>query len=254
MKKAISLLLILALLCTGVALASEWQPGKPYEDVAEVDLTESLGYMIFSPNNILTTEYACQRLFIYLPRTDVKAGDGSLHIYDSHGEFWSAPMASEAVSLRPMHEDEMTLLHWEDGVCFEIRLGRTLPLNESCYVNLDAYCIATLEGNIGNPAITGTEEWQVMASGAYGVGGLTYLRDGETVAVPTAGDEIRFDLTMDGDAAIAAIYSPDGSVSFDVNSFSESCEVIGEVTGDAPAWGVVFLDAGGAELAHVNFD
>lgn len=254
MKKVIALLLVLAMLCAGTALASEWKPGQPNQGLPEIDLTESLGYMMFSPNSVLTADLVCQRLYVYLPRTDVKAGEGSLHVYDGTAEIGTVPMASEAVTLRPMSEDERTLFHWEDGVCFEIRLASSLPLNAACHVELDANCIVTSDGGVGNPAVTGAEEWPVQATGEYGVGGLQYLRDGEAVTAPAAGDTIRFDLTLGGDAAKAAIYSPDASVAFDLNAYEESGEVIGQVVGDAPSWGVVFLDADGAQVGFVSLD
>ena len=254
MKKVISLLLALSMLCVGSALAAEWQPGKPNEGVPEVDLTQKLGYMMFSPNSVLTVDTACQRLYVYLPRTDVEAGEGSLHVYGSAGEIWSTPMASEAVTLRPMSADEMALFHWQDGVCFEIRLAISLPLNEGCHVTLDENCIVTSEGGIGNPAITGAQEWPVQVTGDYGVGGLQYLRDGEAVLAPAAGDTIRFDLTLGGDAVIASIYSTDASVAFDLGAYEASGEVTGQVVGDAPVWGVVFLDANGAQIGSVVFD
>lgn len=254
MKKAISLVLALLILCTGTALASEWQPGKPYEGVPELDLTQSLGYVMFRPNDILTVDYACQSLFIYLPRTDVKAGSGSLHLYGSSGEIWSVPMDSEAVAIRPMQEDEMALFQWQDGICFEIRLARTPSLGDAGYVTLDANCIVVEDSDLGNQAITGPDEWPILVAGDFGVGGLEYLRDRDSVIDPTAGDTIRFDLTLGGEAAMAAIYTPDASVNFTVSSFTESCEVFGEVTGDAPVWGVMFLDADGHELGRVELN
>lgn len=254
MKKAIAMLLALALLCAGSALASEWQPGKPYKGVPEMDLTQVLGYMVFSPNSGLTADLVCQRLYLYLPREDVEAGEGSLRVFDGEKEVCAVPMTSEAVTLRPMTEEEKTMLQWQGGVCFEVRLTSSLPLNKSRYVNLDADCVVTLEGGIGNIPVTGTNEWLVQATGDYGVGGLTYLRDGEAVLAPAAGDTIRFDLTLGGDAAIASIYSPDASVAFDLGSYMESGEVVGQVVSDAPSWGVVFLSAEGVQVGYAALD
>lgn len=254
MKKAITLALALLMLCAGTALASDWQPGKPYEGVPEVDLTQSLGYVMFYPNSELAVNHACQRLYVYLPRTDVKAGSGSLHLYGGSGEIWSTVMDAEAVTLRPMREAEMEMFQWEDGVCFEIKLGHSLPLNEQCYVNLDVNCIVVEGSDLGNQAIKGPDEWPVLVGGDFGVGGVEYLHDGAITLAPTAGDAIRFDLTVGGDVALAAMYSPDASVSFAVGAYSESCEVVGEVTGDTPTWGVIFLDANGNELGRVAID
>lgn len=254
MKKLLSLLLALALMAAGTAMASEWQPGRPYRDVPEIDLSQSLGYMILTPNSMLPASYVCQQLRIYLPRTDVKAGEGSLRVTDGESsEIWSAPMADASVTLRPMREDEKTMLLWEDGVCFDIRLGRSLPLNVPCTVTLDPDCIVSLDGAVGNPAISG-DGWVALASGDFGVGGMAYLRDGEAVVSPAPGDQIRFDLTLGGEAAFASLYSPDGSVRFPVGSLPVGGEVTGEVVGDAPVWGVIFLDATGVAIAQVSFE
>ena len=254
MKKAISLLLALLILCTGTALATEWQPGRPYEGVPEIDLTQSLGYIIFYPNDTLNVEHACQYLYVYLPRTDVEVGSGSLHVQGASGELLTIPMVSDAVTLRPMLDEEMAMFMWQDGVCFEVRLSRTLPLNESCHVELDANCIAVTDSELSNEEIVGPNEWPIFVAGDFGVGSMEYLRGDAAVTAPITGDTIRFDLTIGGDAAIASIYSPDASVNFTANSFTESGEVIGEITGDAPFWGVIFLDANGNELGRVMFD
>ena len=254
MKKAIALLLALLVLCAGTALAAEWRPEQPYPGVPEIDLTQSLGYVMFAPNEALAAELACQYLYVYLPRTDVVAGEGLLRVYGDGGELWNTPMNGDAVTLRPMRDNEMALYQWQSGLCFEIKLARTLPLNESCYVNLDPNCIVVPDLELGNKAISSPDEWPILVSGDYGVGSMTYQRDGKTVSTPVAGDTIHFDLTLGGNAAMAALYSPDASVSFSINSYAESCKVTGEVTGDAPTWGVLFLDANNNELARVMFD
>lgn len=250
--KKLALLLALALLCAGTALASEWQPGQPNEGAPEIDLTTSLGYMMFSPNSVIPAEHIGQRLYVYFPRTDVQAGEGSLRVLDAEGEILAVPMASDAVTLRPMNDDEKALFHWQDGVCFEVRLDTSLPFGVPCHVNLDARCVVTLEGDLGNPPITGPDEWPVQVTGDFGVGSLRYLRDGQPVATPAAGDTIQFDLTMGGDAAIASMYSPDASVQFEQGAYDQSGPVVGQVVGDAPTWSIVFLGADGARVGVVQ--
>ena len=64
--------------------AGGWREGlsaaKPYEGVPEVNLSERMGYMMFGPVNGKSIENSCQRICVYLPRTDVKAGEGLLHV------------------------------------------------------------------------------------------------------------------------------------------------------------------------------
>ena len=73
------------------------------------------------------------------------------------------------------------------------------------------------------------------------------------ITKPQAGDNIRFDLTLGGDAAMAVLYCYYSSVDFQMTYFEESCEVTGTVLTDNPFWGVMFLDAQGNELRRVEF-
>ena len=109
MKKTMVLVLVLVMLCVGMAQAAEWtnglSPSKPYPGVPEVDLNEIMGYMMFYPSVNMPKEYACQRLFIYLPREDVRAGKGTLYLVDldSNQQIWSTTMNNTtAVRQRPI--------------------------------------------------------------------------------------------------------------------------------------------------------
>ena len=261
MKRIIALALALLLL-TGTA-AAEWSegmsPSKPYEGVPEVDLQEQMGYMMFYPREGLPAQIACQRLYIYLPREDVKAGEGTLYLFSDKGdEVWSAAMTDvEAITQRSINDAELAGLLWGGGTCFEVLLPRTLEVGKTYYVNLTRGCIVAKNG-VENPQLGGTE-WAVKMDSEYGVSGMEYRRelyDGvweDGISHPQVGDQIRFDLVLGGDAAMAAIYKYNDSADFLMTTFEKSCEVIGEVTSEELVWGVMFLDAWGNELSRVEF-
>lgn len=259
MKRLFAILLAMLMLCACVAQAAEWadgkSPSKPYSGVPEVNLSENIGYMMFYPNPTMRIQYACQRLFIYLPREDVKAGNGQLHLYTQEdGEIWSTMMSNPiAVTVRPATEEELTGLMWGSGTCFEIKLPKTLELNKYYYVNLERNCIVTLDGMLDNPEVGGTTDWGFTVGGMYGVSGMEYLRDGETALYPMAGDTIRFNLVLGGDAVQAVLFAYNDSVNFPLTLFTYGGEITGSVSAGSPAWGVIFLDAEGNELQIVEF-
>ena len=259
MKRAISLMMALLLVCMGAALASGWQndlsPSKPYADVPEVDLTETLGYVMFSPNAGSDAEHGCQYLRVYLPRTDVKAGEGALSVCDNKGgEVAHIAMSdAEAVVARAMQDDELDWYLWGEGTCFEIRLSTGLEVNKDYFVKIEGNAIVSEDGSVGNGAITDDSAWAFRVTGDYGVSSLEYLRDGKAVLAPQAGDAISFDLVLDGDAAAAVVYGYGDSVNFVETTYEKSGKITGEVTADAPEWGVIFLDEEGNPLDQVEF-
>lgn len=259
MKKWIAVILAMVLLCAGMAQAAVWAdgkgPSKPYSNVPEVNLNQNIGYMMFYPSAFLPVQHACQRLFIYLPREDVKAGDGMIYLYTQEdGEVWSSVMNNVvSITQRPITEEELAGLMWGGGTCFEIKLPKTLDLNKYYYVNLARNCIVTENGSVDNPEVGGTDNWGFIVGGMYGVSGMEYLRDGETALFPMAGDTIRFNLELGGDAVSAVLFAYNDSVSFLNTMYTQSTEVSGSVLTGSPAWGVMFLDAEGNEIDRVEF-
>ena len=265
MKRIVACALVMLALCMGTA-AAEWMegtsPSRPYAGVPEVNLDDQLGYMMFYPSEWLPAESACRKLYIYLPRTDVKAGNGAFSLITSEGdEVFSASMDDpDAVAQRDISEKELSGLIWGGGTCFEIMLPRSLELGETYFANLEPGCIVT-ENGMQSPQIEmdGEYSWRFTLEGEYGVSAMTYRRplpDGsyeDGVLRAQAGDDIRFDLTLGGDAAAAAIYGYADSVDFLVTMIEVSTEVTGEVLTKNPAWGVMFLDAQGNELRRVEF-
>lgn len=262
MKRMMAGLLAALMLLGGTALA-EWpegtSPSKPYDDLPEVDLNEKMGYMLFYPSAELPALTACQRLYIYLPRDDVKAGEGLLYLCtDAQREIWSTAMNSEAVTQRALHAQELSDLMWGGGTCFEVLLPYSLTLGETYYVNMARGAIVTDKG-VESAQMGSTSAWRFTLEGEYGVSNMSYRRAKESggweedLTDIAPGDEIRFDLVLGGEAARAVIYGYGGTVDFLTLMCTESGEVTGTVTSEQPAWGVMFLDAQGNELSRVDF-
>ena len=259
------------LLCVGTAHAAEWPagtgPSQPYEGRPEVDLNEEFGYLMFYPDQDpdsgvqLFMSHACQRLYIYLPREDVKIGDGTFYLLSERpGVIWQTKMDNaDAITLRPIDDNELDGLLWGGGVCVEIKLPQTLELGRDYFVNMTRGCLIAGDG-IDSPEVGGKDAWSFTLEGDYGVNLMEYRRalgNGkyeEGILRPQAGDEVRFDLVLGGDAAMAVVNRfTDNSVEFATQLYQESGEVIGTVLGDDPAWYVIFMDEQGAELSRVEF-
>ncbi len=183
-KLALALAAALALACAGAAGAEEngWREGlsaaKPYEGVPEVDLSEKLGYIVYSPMNSQEAKNSCQRLFIYLPRKDVKAGDGLVRLYSEEDEpLWESAMSNEeAIEQRDMTSAELNSLLWGDGTCFVMRLPKSLELGKTYYINMEEGCIQTADGKLSNPEMDGKYAWRFAVVGDYGVNSMEYRR------------------------------------------------------------------------------
>ena len=261
MKKALTLVLVLALLmgCAVAATAEDWNPGRPYHSLPEIDTTQQLGYMLFYPNQEVDAEGLCDRLNIYLPREDLAAGEGQLILLTADAtEVWRTPMNDERfVLLRKLTETELASLQWQGGMCFEIKLPRSLSLGTSYVVNMEAGCIVA--GELTNVQIGGADAWAFDVVGDYGLNAVEYRRPSENgnaaemIDAPQAGDEIHFGLLLGGEAVAASLYSNDGSVDFEISYFTESAEVVGIVVGETPSWGVLFLDAEGNIVNRADF-
>ena len=265
MKRLMVLVLVVVMLCAGMAQAAEWRDGlsasQPYVGVRPVNLSEHMGYMMFYPSANMAAEYACQRLFIYLPREDVHAGTGMLYLcsVEDNKQIWSTPMNNAAaVEQREITEEELNGLLWGGGTCFEVVLPKSLEFGKNYFVNMERNCIVTNDGRVDNPEVGGTDAWSFSLQGEFGVSGMEYRRlqpDGsyeEGIITPQAGDEIHFELILGGNATMAAVYAFNG-VDFQTTSFTASCEVIGSVDAEFPMWGVMFLDAQGNEVDRVEF-
>ena len=243
MKKVIALILAL-LMFSAPALAAEWSegcgPAKPYSRVPEVDLTKTIGYMMYFPTDKMPEDLFCDLLKIYLPREDVEIGKGRVRVNSAKGTTLTVDIQDERfVTLRPMNEEELTGLIWGGGVCFEIRLPISLTLGESYYVNFDEGVIRATGNGIPNSAVKEKDRWVINMSGDYGVSDLYYSvvdgvpGEGKGVRVveervpASEANAVTFKVVLGGDAKRAYMYLPNRSIEFD----SLWIEETGTVTG-----------------------
>ena len=254
MKRLIAFCMALLLLFSATALA-DWgaglSPNKPSEKVREVDFEQTLGYMIFAPNGVMTMAYT-KTLFIYLPRDDISINrDNGLTVTvrSSNPDVEPVTVAmsdEEAVRIRSLVPAELDSLMWGCGTCIEIELPVSLRLDCTYYVDMSDRVIMDEVREIGNDAFTssGTENWFFTLLGDYGVSELTYLNAAqEPVYKPVAGDTVRFDLVLGG-AAKSATLVPQGMITFDVfdPTVTESGEITATIEEDFPHWMIIFWD------------
>lgn len=260
MKKARAILAVLIVCLLLTVCYADWpeglSPAKPYAGVREQDLSKTIGYIMLYPRAKLPAKNFCDVLQIYLPREDVEANEGYLHLYDAEdNEVYRANFAdAEEVIVRSLTEDELQGLMWGGGICLEVRLPVSLKLEESYYVLLDEGCFTAGDGKLASLAVTAHDAWTPIVKGDFGISGLYYTRQGEAdeeplvVTAPQEGDEIHFDLILGGEAVSAVIYSENDSVEFEEPEYLESATLTGKVTKTPLRWGVVFLNAAGDVL------
>ena len=293
MKRLFVLLLALMLLLSGVAAqAATWpegrSPSQPYSNVPAVDLSATIGYMMLYPCQRikLTAEYFCDVLEIYLPRQDVAINEGTLRLFKGTPDGASEVVytaqfgVDKNVQVRPLDESELTGLMWGGGVCVEVRLPKSMELNQNYYVLMDQGCFGGLDGLLPSPVINNPAAWDPIVKGDFGVSSLYYYTpaaeplhrgaqdvksEPSATPVPTpepepiepkfnpvAGDELTFELVMGGNAATAVVYSTNGSVSFDTIEYTASCTVTGKILNKDVSWGIVFLDDNGEIIKELD--
>ena len=184
---------------------------------------------------------------------DVKAGKGRLFFCsEENGEELRFSFNDEQyVTMRDMTEDELTSLLWGEGTCFEITLPVSLKLGAKYFVNMERNAITA--GKVTNNVVGGTDSWAFTVEGEYGAENLQYRRQGkkeeyETVLTPKPGDEVVFDITLSGEAKMAAVYCWDDTMAFESATIKESGTVVAHVLKENPQWGIVFMDEKGNEL------
>lgn len=258
MKRLTAVFLALLLLCSATALA-DWEEGlgphKPYRTSREIDLTTQIGYMMFHPNANMPVA-GTKTLRIYLPREDVtlNSAGGNLTVRSADGveKYTISINDPDRVTLRGLIPNELEGLMWGSGVCVEITLDVSPRLGCTYYVDMDRALIVDSGESFGNDEAKGEDHWRFETIADYGVSQLEYLRDNngveETVAgVAKTGDKARFDLVIGGNAKSATLYKLGNAgdpekIVFPTAVINETCEIIAEVTGDDPAWGVLFWD------------
>ena len=265
MKKLIAVCLTLALLYAVPALAAEWtegrSPEKPFLGKQAADFTQTIGYMMYYPQERLgieAVEGGLRKLRIWFPRMDVKAGHGSVTVTRvDDGATWTiACNDKDYVTQRDMNEEELYYLMWGSGTCFEITLPVSVSYDCVYTVAMDADCVIDNDNNLSTPA-QGAEKWTFRTNADYGIWDIEYVRPKSNgdyeheIMSPSAGDEVHMNLTLGGDAALMAL-NVLGDIEFDKHAYSENGEIVGYVTGPNPRWQAVFKSASGDSINAVQ--
>lgn len=264
----LTVLLMGAMMAAGCR-AEGWEEGrsaeKPYQGVPAAEFSENIGYMIMYPSRDTTVDASIMQLFVYLPREDVRAGEGTLYLCSEEEgmEMEIAFNDSRRVIERAMTEEELSGLLWGSGTCFEVRLARSLELNKSYFINMTADCIVAPSYGNGNLEIGGTETWRFDTKADYGISRIALMdasgadEEPEWIAPESAkaGDALTFQLDLSGNAVAASVFCPEEILSLQDNYFEESCTITADIlaTG-AASLGVVFFDEKGEMLDHILLD
>ena len=199
MKRLIALILAGLMALGGVSLAASWPEGRsaaqPYSRLPEVNLSETMGYIMLFPCAKLPVSRFCDILAVYLPREDIALGEGTARLYEKvEGEDKPVEVCSvdftntDSVVVRPMEEGELQDLMWGGGTCVEMFLPKSLELGEKAhdyFVLMDDGCFTANDGKLKSLQITSEEAWIPVIHGDYGVSGLYYI----DAPLPTDGDE-----------------------------------------------------------------
>lgn len=188
MKRLIALVLAGLMVLGGACLAAQWPEGRsasqPYSGVPEVNLEETMGYILLFPRAKLPVSRFCDVLGMYLPREDIEVGEGLAHLYEA-GEEGEEPVEvctvdfanPDSVVIRDMSEKELSDLMWGGGTCVEMYLPRSLEFGDrehQYFVLMDEGCYTAAGGKLNSLQITSSDAWVPVISGDYGVSGLYY--------------------------------------------------------------------------------
>lgn len=189
MKRLIALVLAGLMVFGGACLAAQWPEGRsaaqPYSHLPEVNLSETMGYILLFPRAKLPVTRFCDVLGMYLPREDIELGEGMAHVYEKvEGEDKPVEVCAidfsdpASVEIRDMSEGELTDLIWGGGTCVEMHLPKSLAFGDAdhqYYVLMDEGCYTAADGALKSISITSEDAWIPVISGDYGVSGLYYL-------------------------------------------------------------------------------
>lgn len=257
--KKLALFLIAALLLTAPGLGEAgpvWSngqsPAQPYKGVPPVDLSKKLGYMVLDPLNNSNADGALDTLRIYLPRTDVRAGDGALRLYDAGSgmAIEEIRFSDEArVAANPIEAEALGWLYWESGVCFAIRLRNALDIDRAYTVSLEENAIVAPDYAIGNSAMEGRTGWSFTTKADSGVtarqfSGEANPKVGDTVAVEVKLPEGMAASIFCRSEAVTAVEGPDAVPGTLTARFNEPGPV---------DWSVVLLGEGGELLSVYRY-
>ena len=200
MKRLIALILAGLMVLGGASLAASWpegcSPAQPYSNLPEVNLSETMGYIMMFPRTKLPASRFCDVLAMYLPRTDLAIGKGQAHLYEIvEGEKKPVEICAidfsdpDSVAIREMTEKELGDFMWGSGSCVSMYLSRSLEFGEhSYYVTMDEGCFTAADGKLKSIAISNNDAWVPVLQGEYGISGLRYVDAELPAAEPEAAE------------------------------------------------------------------
>ncbi len=218
--KKIALMAALAMMVTVMPVqAAEWKEGlgpqQPYAGVPEVDLTQTMGYIMLYPRDKMPAEHFCDSLNIYLPREDIVRGTGELHLYDDEGEVYAVSFADESqVQILSLTEEEMNGLVCGGGTNISIKLPVSLEMKKNYYVLMDEGCFTASNGSVVSLPVNKEGAWAPVVNGDFGVENLAYRKEVAVVA----------DAATDAaaEAAAAGTSGPSEATAISVNILPEA--------------------------------
>lgn len=250
MKRLMALVLAGLMVLGGVCLAAEWPEGRsaaqPYSHLPEVNLNETMGYIMMFPRAKLPVTRFCDVLGMYLPREDLALGEGLLHLYervadeDEPVEVCAVDFSDpNSVLIREMSEKELSDLMWGGGTCVEMYLPKSLEFGDadhSYFVLMDPGCYTAAEGRLQSLQITSEEAWVPVISGDYGVSGLYYT----DAKLPTEADlapeeESLDDIIGEGGITDVVVAEPEGEAAEGKEAETSQDPAPSEEPGEAPA-------------------
>jgi hypothetical protein len=181
-----------ALMMAATPVCAEWKeglgPSKPYQGSPEVDLSQTMGYILLYPRAKMPAEHFCDVLQIYLPREDIVRGSGTIRLFDENGEVYAASFQDpEAVEIRELDETELNGLMWGGGRCIEINLPVSMTLGGKYYVTMEQGCFTAADGAVVSLGFSGNETWVPVLNGDFGISALHYTKGHEESTAPTIG-------------------------------------------------------------------
>lgn len=264
MKKIIVAMLALVLLCASASAAS-WPEGlgpqKPYTGSPEVDFSQTIGYMMLMPVNGERCRPGTMTLKIYLPREDVRAGEGVLYLHSEEDNLVTEiAISAETMIGRAMTEEELEAMLWGCGTMFEITMEHPLEANRNYIVQMTEGCIVSDEYEAVSPAIAGRKVWTFNTDTENYVDGLTFKRmvNGQKITVRPerveVGDTAEFTVAMGKEAVFAVIYCDAGTLSTETSymEVGTAASVYFPASGTVE-WGVVFFNAENMVVDTVSF-
>jgi hypothetical protein len=245
---AVSFVLALVVCCAPVMAEAfpVWSNGQsaqqPFEGVSPVDLTEQLGYMVLDPLNNENVDVALDELKIYLPRTDVQAGEGLLKLYVSRAKEPLQEIAfsdEKRVAIAPIDAETLEWLCWETGSSITISLLAPLEVDKTYSVFLEEDCIVASQYGLSNAQLDGAAGWTFSTMADFGVVGRK--RSGDDA--PKAGDSAAVEVKLGTGATSASFFCDTGDVSCDDLPLEESGVLTVRYENEGPvSWGIALID------------